>query len=484
MKTRSTNAGLLVICLGFCGNAWCQKEPAADGRPITPAGALLIDQTTHLPAVGAMPMAMLGSPDTLGRGGKGRYLLVVNSGYGVQFSEDTSEAQQSIAVIDLSASPEPVVIQNVYFPTPQSANVGLAFSPTARTGGSYEMYVSGGFQNKVWIFRFDPQAAAPIGPGSPGPDTKVTAPFLEISNPGEKSPADYNKGKAALYPAGLAITPDGTTLFVANSDADSVSVIDTSTDQEIERIDVRLAENALPGASPEGIALSADEKTLYVANAHSNAIAVVALSPKARPGHAAGKMKEDAKSKILGLIPTGQYPSAVAVADGKLFVGTGKGTGFEPSSMRVSNSGFTPNPPNAKFPAHEEKNRQGGQYSGSIVSGNISMVSLPEEPALARYTQQTMQNDGLMDFAPPKLFAGQSPITHVIYIIKENRTYDQVFGDVKTSGDGQVADGEPDIAIFGNSDAARRPPGTQQVVTPNHRSEERRVGKEWRARWR
>ena len=572
MKSRSTTAGLLVICLGFCGNAWCQQEPAAEGRPITPAGALLIDQTTHLPAVGAMPMAMLGSPDALGRGGKGRYLLVVNSGYGVQFSEDTNEAQQSIAVIDLSASPEPVVIQNVYFPTPQSANAGLAFSPAARTDGSYEMYVSGGFQNKVWIFRFDPKAAAPIGPGSPGPDTKVTAPFLEISNPGEKSPADYNKGKAALYPAGLATTPDGTTLvvannlgdsvtivrglsgarrmervdlhhpgkageniypygvvtmgsgkklrayvtcwndasvaeislgsksavqkyigvdrhptamiisadgtrlFVANSDADSVSVIDTSMDQEIERIDVRLADNALPGASPEGLALSADEKTLYVANAHSNAIAVVALSPKARSGSAAGKMKEDAKSKILGFIPTGQYPSAVAVADGKLFVGNGKGTGFEPSSMRVSNSGFTPNPPNAKFPPHEEKNRQGGQYSGSIVSGNISMVSLPEEPALARYTQQTMQNDGLMDFAPPKLFAGQSPIKHVIYIIKENRTYDQVFGDVKTSGDGQVADGEPDIAIFGNSDAARRPLGTQQVVTPNHHALAQRFG--------
>ena len=133
MKSPSTTAGLFVICLGFCGNAWGQQEPAAEGRPITPAGALLIDQTTHLPAVGAMPMAMLGSPDASGRGGKGRYLLVVNSGYGVQFSEDTNEAQQSIAVIDLSASPEPVVIQNVYFPTPQSANAGLAFSPTART---------------------------------------------------------------------------------------------------------------------------------------------------------------------------------------------------------------------------------------------------------------------------------------------------------------------------------------------------------------
>src|SRR5437016_5990558 len=169
-------AGLLFLALFFSGTNQAQREPAGEGRPITPAGTLVMDAATRLAAVGAMPTNMLRSPDKLGRDdGKGRYLLVVNSGYGVQFSDDTNDAQQSIAVIDLNASPEPVVIQNVYFPSPQSANVGLAFSPTARTGGSYEMYVSGGFQNKVWIFRFDPQAAAPSGPGSPGPHTNVTA---------------------------------------------------------------------------------------------------------------------------------------------------------------------------------------------------------------------------------------------------------------------------------------------------------------------
>src|SRR2546430_9105134 len=162
MKSRTTTGGLLVIVFGLCGIAWCQQEPAGEGRPITPAGALVIDGASHLPAVGAMPMAMLRSPDALGHDGKGRYLLVVNSGYGVQFSEDTNEAQQSIAVIDLSASPEPLVIQNVYFPTPQSANVGLAFSPTARTGGRYEMYDCGGVQQQVWVFRVGSQAEAPI----------------------------------------------------------------------------------------------------------------------------------------------------------------------------------------------------------------------------------------------------------------------------------------------------------------------------------
>src|SRR5207253_8813863 len=131
----------------------------------------------------------------------------------------------------------------------------------------------------------------------------------------------------------------------------------------------------------------------------------VELLEKGSGGKITGKMSEGSKSEILGFIPTGQYPSAIAVADGKSFVGNGKGTGFEPSSMRANNSGRTPNPPNAAFPPNKEKNRQGGQYSGSIVSGNISAVPLPDGPALARYTQQTMQNDGLMDFAPPKLFA-------------------------------------------------------------------------------
>src|SRR5467141_2688177 len=360
------------------------------------------------------------------------------------------------------------------------------------------MYVSGGFENKVWVFRFDPKAAAPVQPGSPGPDTKVEAPSFELSKANEVSRADYNNGKAALYPTGLAVTADGATLvtannlgdsvtiarglrgarrmervdlhhpgkpseniypygvvvlgsgknarayvscwndssvavvpldgksvmrsfiggdrhptammanaegtrlFVANSDADSVSVIDTATDQEIERIDVRLAEGALPGASPEGLALSDDEQTLYVANAHSNAVAVVLLSDKVRSPKKADKMVSVPKSKVLGFIPTGQYPSAVAVADGRLFIGNGKGTGFEPSSMRANNSGRTPNPPNAAFPPNKEKNRQGGQYSGSIVSGNISMVALPDLPQLSRYTRQTLQNDGLMGFAPPR----------------------------------------------------------------------------------
>jgi hypothetical protein len=277
-------AGVLAVCLGLCGVARGQQEPAGEGRVITPAGTLVTDAATRLPAVGAMPMAMLRSPDALGRDGKGRYLLVTNSGYGVQFSEETNAAQQSIAVIDLNASPEPMVIQDVYFPTPQSANVGLAFSRGPHADGTFEVYVSGGFENKVWIFRFDPKAATPIQPGSPGPDTKVTALFIEISKPGEVSPKDYNKGKAALYPAGLAVTADGSTLVTANNLGDSVTIVrGLNGARRMERVDLHHAQNPNQNIYPYGVVALGNGKNAraYVACWNDSSVAVISLTGKA-----------------------------------------------------------------------------------------------------------------------------------------------------------------------------------------------------------
>src|SRR5260370_33960348 len=100
MKSRSMVAGFLLIFLSFCGNAGAQQEPAGEGRPITPAGTLVLDVATRLPAAGAMPIAMLRSPDAFGRDKKGRYLLVMNSGYGVKLRDEANKAEQSIAGID------------------------------------------------------------------------------------------------------------------------------------------------------------------------------------------------------------------------------------------------------------------------------------------------------------------------------------------------------------------------------------------------
>jgi len=539
-------------------------ESASQGRPITPAGSLVQDLTTRQPAVGALPVDLVRSPDKLGPGGEGRFLLAVNSGYGVQFNAAANRGQQSLAVIDLNAKPA-AVIQNIYFPSPQSVNVGVVFSPVAQEDGSYVLYVSGGFENKIWIFRFQADSQTPITPASPGPNTNVEAPFIDVTGFAfaANSPR-YNSDRAPVYPTGIAISPDGNTLFVANnlgdslgiiqdlrgtrklirvdlrttqdreqfvypygvavvpeqngtvkafvscwnqdsvavvrpgqpvsrisvgrhptamllnpartrlyvanSNDDSVSVVDTKNDKEIERISVRLSEGVPPGNSPEGIALRGDQ--LYVANAHSNSVVVVELSSKAR-----GEGWDDERSKVRGFIPTGQYPSAVAVVGPTIFIGNGKGTGVQNSSMVVDNSGRVPNAPNERFPAGSGRaGGQGGQYSVAVVVGNISAVNVPDDPSLVRYTQQVMRNNGLLGQRQTSLFGGRSPIKHVIYIIKENRTYDQIFGDVEKSGDGTKADGDASLAIFGSGAAVARPNGQRQDITPNHRALALRFG--------
>lgn len=565
------------------------NQTAFGERQITPAGTLVFDKTTRQPAVGALPLDFVRSPDKTAADGRGRYLVAVNSGFGLQFNSATNRAQQSLAIIDLNARPAPIVIQNIYFPTPQSVNVGACFSPRAEEDGAYTLYASGGFENKIWMFRFRPGAAQPVTPASSGPNTIVEAPFIDVSGFTNAAPSErYNDNHAPVYPAGLAISTDGNTIFVANnlgdslgiisdlsgerkltrvdlhttnreqnlypyavvalpaasandpnadtqtakvyvscwnassiavidprstkravraiavgshptamilnrsatrlyvvnSNDDSVSAIDTATDREIERINVRLAENAPAGNSPESIALSEDETTLYVANAHSNAVAVIELAVKLkaegsrRNAVERSVQKQDRErensanassaSHVRGFIPTGQYPSALAVANGTLFVGNGKGTGFENSSVIVNNSGRAPNVPNDRFPVGRGRGGgQGGEYSVAIIAGNISRIGEPDRETLARNTEQAMRNNGLIGARRAKLFRTTSPIKHVIYVIKENRTYDQVFGDVERSGDNHTADGDQTLAIFGASDAAVSPKGAAQNITPN-----------------
>lgn len=562
--------GLMVIGrLGSAADIQITNQPASEGRPITPAGSLVTDITTRQPAVGSLTVDFVRSPDRDGPNGQGRYLVAVNSGFGLQFNAATNRAQQSLAVIDLNYRPAPAVIQNIYFPSPQSVNVGVAFD-TKQEGGAYRLYVSGGFENKIWIFQLRPGGRAPITPESVGPNTQVEAPFIDISAMATSAPSpNYNDNRAAVYPAGIALSPDGDTLYTANnlgdtlgiisnlrdarqlarvplqregqsnfvypygvialpgregtetakvyvslwndasiavidprrtdrpiahipverhptamilnrartrlyvvnSNADSVSVIDTATDRETERINVRLSEQVPIGNSPESLALSADQKMLYVANAHSNAVAVILLSAQARGDRVTDDRNE--RSRVQGFIPTGQYPSAVAVIGSTIFIGNGKGTGVENSSVVVNNSGRVPNAPNDRFPAARGR---GGQHSLSVVSGNISLLTTPDERALASYTQQVMRNSGLIGGERARLFNGRSPIKHIIYVIKENRTYDQVFGDLERAGDGQTADGDPTLAIFGAGEAARLPGGPPQNITPNHRSLALRFG--------
>ncbi|MFB3827263.1 MAG: bifunctional YncE family protein/alkaline phosphatase family protein [Bryobacteraceae bacterium] len=210
-----------------------------------------------------------------------------------------------------------------------------------------------------------------------------------------------------LHPSGMALSPSGARLYVANANSDSLSVIDTKTNRVVKTIDVRLFRAAPLGSSPNALAFSGDGKTLYVANAANNAVAVV--DPEGGP------------KALRGFIPTGWYPTAV-VADGKrLYVANGYGFG----SIA---------PPREK----------GRSYRDRV--GVVSALDMPPRAQLEGFTRQVMRNNRVGQSAAGRL----SPVRHVFYIIKENRTYDQVFGDLPQGN------GDASLVQFGRE------------VTPNH----------------
>lgn len=204
-------------------------------------------------------------------------------------------------------------------------------------------------------------------------------------------------------------------LFVANAGSDTISVIDTRADRVTETVLLRpqIARN-LAGATPTGLALSPDEKTLYATLADMNAVAVIALSAR------------DA-SALRGYVPAAWYPTAIVVSpDGqRLHVANAKGT-------------------RARVP-HDYSNGKVGALSSplNLLEGVVTTLPAPREKDLPAMTQRVLSAARLTPadldrenpLAPIGLRAGR--IEHVIYIVKENRTYDQVLGDVK-AGNGDI----------------------------------------------
>ena len=168
---RHTFAAFLVVALAAIafGLIWQNHSFAETGTPdlqdkkLEGAGKLLLDAETNEAAVMPLTFDFVRSPDTNGADGKGRFLIAVNSGYGLMFNSK-SKAQQTLAVIDLNAKPAPKVVQNIYFPSPQSANFGLVFDKKAQADGRINLYLSGGFENKIWILSFDAAKDKPLAP--------------------------------------------------------------------------------------------------------------------------------------------------------------------------------------------------------------------------------------------------------------------------------------------------------------------------------
>ncbi len=245
-------------------------------------------------------------------------------------------------------------------------------------------------------------------------------------------------------PNELCLTKNGKRLFVANANDNSVSVIDVAQRKVIETFNTALYPDAPNGSTTNGLALSANEKTLYIANADNNCLAVFDVS---KPVASASK----------GFIPTGWYPTNVKVIGKKIYVTNGKGF----SSLANPNG---PKP----VKTQEEVNYQQGdskkptavQYIAGLFKGTLSIIDEPTEQQMSSYSKMVYDNTpynkekelttlGEPGNPIPMKTGDASPIKYVFYVIKENRTYDQVLGDITTGN------GDPKLVLFG------------EKVTPN-----------------
>jgi len=206
-------------------------------------------------------------------------------------------------------------------------------------------------------------------------------------------------------------------LFVANAGSDTVSVIDTRTDQVVRTVLVRPDDaRGLPGATPTGLALSPDEKRLYVTLADMSAVAVVELP----------------SGKLTGYVPVGWYPTSVVISpDGqKLFVSNAKGVNRR-----------NPNAPASVKPGTISPGG-GAQYILNVLEGTVSSINVPDAKELKRLTELTIANNRIAPNLQRPLGFKNPGIEHVIYIIRENRTYDQV------QGDNPRGNGDPKLCFF------------------------------------
>ena len=272
---------------------------------------------------------------------------------------------------------------------------------------------------------------------SSGTDT-VIDPRTGVASTGTVSVVDLAKGvtikevEVGLHPSGMALAADGKTLYVANANSDSVSLIDVEKAQVTATISTKPMADLPVGSAPNALTVSTDGKTLYVANGGNNAIALIDI----------------ATQKLEGFIPTGWYPSAVAISGKGLVVANLKGVG-----PRGTDFGFAPT----------IRTKRPGGHTVYDYSGSISIIPTPSSEELKNYTLQVAANmrlpnltaagaaGGEPKYVPVPMRPGErSVFKHVIYIIKENRAYDQVLGDLKGGN------GDPSLTMFGAE------------VTPNH----------------
>ena len=245
---------------------------------------------------------------------------------------------------------------------------------------------------------------------------------------------DAGRIPVSRHPSALLLDRDGARLFVASASTDRVDVIDTRSRRVITRLNDSPASPTVEGSTPDALALSGDDSRLYVAEADNNAIAVFHLGRRV-PGGAVP----------VGRVPVGWYPSAVLMTRGDTLIAVnGKGRGTAPNAANGPRPGQPTDPPG---------------YTLGQISGTVTFVPLPPAADLVEYTERVAHLDGWDGPAPPTnprtLYP---PFQHVVYVIKENRTYDQVLGDLRQG------DGDSSLVFF------------PRQVSPNHHALAERFG--------
>jgi YVTN family beta-propeller protein len=270
----------------------------------------------------------------------------------------------------------------------------------------------------------------------PRADSSGTATLVDargVAASGTVSVVDLREGKetaqiaTGLHPSDLELSADGRWLYVANANSDSVTVVDATTRAVAAEVSVR-PDHALPfGSAPNALSLSPDGRRLYVANGGNNAVAVLSVAHPAAP-------------RVEGFIPTGWYPGALAIDGTRLHVANVKGIGSR-----------SPDPKKLGWNSHQHR-------------GSVSRVAFPTPDRLAEYTRQVQADARVPEILRawersrasrrpvpvPRQLGDPSVFEHLVYVIKENRTYDQVLGDLPQGN------GEPSLCLFGRE------------VTPNH----------------
>ena len=246
--------------------------------------------------------------------------------------------------------------------------------------------------------------------------------------------------EGSSHATALLLSPDETRLYVTLANRDRVAILTTADGKVVRYLDTRLPHQTYGGNYPIGLAQSADGKTLYVADSASDAVAVFDLR-ESRGTHS--QANED---RAFYYIPTEWYPTALAIRGTDLFVVTGKGIGTGPNS--------------ATEPASQRGGKPQHPYIATLIQGSIARVNLQDtERDHETLTAEVLRSNRMEGRTSEITFAqGGNPIRHVIYIIKENRTYDQVFGDIKE------ANGDAALVMYGDD------------ITPNQHALARQFG--------